>query len=66
MIITSEASKQLIMLELTVPWEEQTEEANERKRTKYQELLEECRGRGWRTFYKPIELGCRGFAGRSL
>ncbi|TWW77850.1 uncharacterized protein LOC130535078 [Takifugu flavidus] len=66
MIITSEASKHLIMLELTVPWEERIEEANERKRAKYQELVEECRGRGWRTFYEPIEVGCRGFAGRSL
>ncbi|XP_075893028.1 uncharacterized protein LOC142895694, partial [Nelusetta ayraudi] len=66
MIITSEASKHLIMLELTVPWEERIEEANERKRSKYQELVEECRGRGWRTFYEPIEVGCRGFAGRSL
>ncbi|TWW53841.1 hypothetical protein D4764_0194930 [Takifugu flavidus] len=62
MIITSEASKHLIMLELT----ERIEEANERKHAKYQELVEECRGRGWRTFYEPIEVGCRGFAGRSL
>ncbi|XP_029688563.1 uncharacterized protein [Takifugu rubripes] len=66
MIIISEASKHLIMLELTVPWEERIEEANERKCAKYQELVEECRGRGWRTFYEPIEVGCRGFAGRSL
>ncbi len=66
MIVTSEVLKQLIMLELTVPWEERIEEANERKRAKYQELVEECRERGWRTFYEPIEVGCRGFAGRSL
>ncbi|XP_062272394.1 LOW QUALITY PROTEIN: uncharacterized protein LOC133978067 [Scomber scombrus] len=66
MIITSEASRHLIMLELTVPWEERIEEANERKRAKYQELVEDCRGRGWRTFYEPIEVGCSGFAGRSL
>lgn len=66
MIIISEASKHLIMLELTVPWEDRIEEANERKRAKYQELVEDCRGRGWRTFYEPIEVGCRGFAGRSL
>ncbi|TWW71631.1 hypothetical protein D4764_16G0001280 [Takifugu flavidus] len=66
MIIISEASKYLIMLELTVPWEERIEETNERKRAKYQELVEDCRGRGWRTFYEPIEVGCRGFAGLSL
>ena len=46
MIITSEALKHLIMLEVTVPWEEHIEEANERKRAKYQELVEECRERG--------------------
>ncbi len=28
--------------------------------------MEECRERGWRTFYEPIEVGCGGFAGRSL
>ncbi|XP_035990671.1 uncharacterized protein LOC118562404 [Fundulus heteroclitus] len=66
MIMTSQSSKHLIILELTVPWEENIEEANERKRAKYQELVEECRGAGWKTFYEPIEVGCRGFAGRSL
>ncbi|KAI2645803.1 Regulatory protein RecX [Labeo rohita] len=66
MIITSEVSKQLIMLELTMPWEERIEEANERKRTKYQELVEECRERGWRTIYEPTEVGCSGLTGRSL
>lgn len=55
MIVTSEVSKQLIMLELTVPWKERIEEANERKHAKYQVLVEECR-----------ERGCRGFAGRSF
>lgn len=28
--------------------------------------MEECRQRGWISFYEPIEVGCRGFAGRSL
>ena len=32
----------------------------------YQELVEECRERGWKTFYEPIDVGCRGFSGRSL
>lgn len=66
MIISTEVSKHLIMLELTVPWEERIKEANERKRAKYQELVEECRDRGWRTFYEPIKVGWRGFAGCSL
>ncbi|XP_063058826.1 uncharacterized protein LOC134452393 [Engraulis encrasicolus] len=66
MIIVSDSTKQLIILELTVPWEERMEEANERKRAKYQELVEECRSQGWKTCCEPLEVGCRGFAGRSL
>lgn len=44
MIITPEGTKRLIMLELTVPWEEYFEEAKERKRTN----LERCQDRGWK------------------
>ncbi|XDV13785.1 hypothetical protein PO909_002121 [Leuciscus waleckii] len=62
----SDSTKQLILLELTVPWEERMDEANERKRAKYQELVEECRRQGWQTRCEPLEVGCRGFAGRSL
>lgn len=66
MILLSETTKQLIMLELTVPWEERMDEANESKRAKYQELVDECRRQGWKTSCEPLEVGCRGFAGRSL
>lgn len=66
MIIVSDSTKQLIILELTVPWEERRDGANERKRAKYQEPVEECRRQGWKTICEPLEVGCRGFAGRSL
>ncbi len=65
-VVFSEKSKQVVMLELTVPWEERMEEASERKKGKYAELAEDCRRRGWRTRCVPIEVGSRGFAGRSL
>lgn len=65
-ILVSEATKQLFMLELTVPWEERMEEAQERKREKYQELVEDCRRNGWKTRCMPVEVGCRGFANYSL
>ncbi len=45
-ILVSEATKQLILLELTVPWEERMEEAQERKREKYQELVDDCQRNG--------------------
>lgn len=41
-VILSEATKHLALIELTVPWEEGIEEAYKRKNAKYQGLLEEC------------------------
>ena len=38
----------MVLLELTVPWEDRIEEANERKRAKYSELTTECRSNGWK------------------
>jgi hypothetical protein len=65
-VLWSRNSRQVIILELTVPWEERIEEANERKRIKYQQLVQDCRENGWKTWCLPIEVGCRGFAGQSL
>ena len=65
-VLSSVSASQVLLLELTVPWEERIEEAYERKRSKYQELVEQCQRGGWRTRCMPIEVGCRGFAGRSL
>ncbi|KAK0146616.1 hypothetical protein N1851_014071 [Merluccius polli] len=42
------------------------EEANERKHAKYADLVEECHRWEWHARYVPIEVGCRGFAARSL
>ena len=65
-VLYSKATKQVIMVGLTVPWEERMEEAYERKRAKYQYLVGECQQRGWRPWCLPVEVGCRGFAGQSL
>ncbi len=66
MVLFSESSRQVVLLELTVPWEDRMEEAFEQKRAKYEELAGECRNRGWKTRCLPIEVGCRGFVGQSL
>jgi len=47
MVLISEAFRKIILLELTVPWEDRIEQANERKRAKYAELVEKCRCNGW-------------------
>ncbi len=45
MVLFSESSRQVVLLELTVPWEVRTAEAFEQKRAKYEELAGECRNR---------------------
>lgn len=59
-------TKQLIIFKLTMPCEEHVEKANQRKHSKYQELVEKCQEGGWKTYYEPIEVVCKGFAGASL
>jgi len=44
------------MLELTVPWEEWMEKANNRIHVKYQDLVETCRGKGWKTYCEFTEV----------
>ena len=41
-------------------------ESYEMKLAKYQELVVQCRMKGWWAHYNPIEIGCRGFVGQSL
>ena len=65
-VLWSETGKKLVVIELTVPWETRCEEAYERKKAKYTELLEQCRHRGWRTWLFPIEVGARGFCAQSV
>lgn len=54
LVLCSEASKQVIILKLTVPCEVCIEEANERKGIKYIELVEDCQRNDW---WVPIEVG---------
>ena len=65
-VLWSRTRKKLIAIELTVPWETRCEEANERKRAKYTELMELCRKQCWRTWLFPVEVGVRGFCAQSV
>ncbi|XP_052400773.1 uncharacterized protein LOC127948384, partial [Carassius gibelio] len=47
-VLLSESTKQVVLLELTVLWEDRLEEAFERKLAKYEGLVSECRQAGWR------------------
>ena len=65
-VIWSDIDKRLVMVGLTVPWESRCEEAYARKMSKYTELLEQCREKGWRTWLFPVEVGARGFPAQSM
>ncbi|CAC5386776.1 unnamed protein product [Mytilus coruscus] len=58
--------KMIVAIELTVPWEERCEEAYQRKKEKYTELMTTCRERGWKAWLFPVEVGCRGFPAQSV
>ena len=51
---------------LTVPWEENREEAHERKKNRYETLRADYVEKGWICHVIPIEVGCRGFLGDSV
>ena len=42
------------MGELTVPWEDNVEEAHERKKEKYEKLVMQCEEHGWRVHCYPF------------
>lgn len=48
-VLWSKSPKQMIHVELTVPWEERIDEAYELKKPTYQELTETCREKDWKT-----------------
>ena len=64
-VIWSDTVKGVLIVELTVPWEENMEEAFERKKLRYENLRMECEDKGWACQEMPIEVGCLGFIGRT-
>ncbi|KAI8522085.1 hypothetical protein Bbelb_018390 [Branchiostoma belcheri] len=65
-VLWSSVQKTVLVIELTIPWEENIQAAYERKKLKYQELVQQCAENGWRSLLYPVEVGCRGFVGTSL
>ena len=66
MVLLSQSMKQLVLIELTVPLEEMSEEPHERKKLKYELLVEQCRTKRWSTRCGAMEVGCGGFVCQSL
>ena len=61
-VVYSESSKQVILIELTCPAEENIEKWRERKLTKYEELAAKIKESSqWKPHVFTIEVGARGF-----
>ena len=66
MLLISNSTKRMGVIELTVPSEERIEIAGELKMTKYAVLQEEGKKNGWKVRLWAIEVGCRGFPAASM
>ena len=58
--IYSAVTKNVIIIELTIPSQENLANDNARKKCRYEDLVAECENRGWTVYYFPIEVGSRG------
>ena len=65
-VIHSVSTQKLIMVELTVPYENRMEEAHIYKREKYMNLTKELENAGYKAMVMPVEVGARGFIGSSV
>ena len=66
LILTSDLTKQMVVMELTVPLEDRIEISAELKKSKYEQLITESAKSKWKTIIYTVEVGCRGFAASSL
>ena len=62
----SDSKKNVPLIELTVPWEENWEEAQEQKKNRHETLHAYCVEKGWTCQVIPIEVCCCSFLGHSV
>lgn len=65
-VFWSNSAKCCVLVELTVPLEENTAGAQIRKLTKYSDLVDACNMRGYETKCFTIEVGSRGWVAPSV
>ena len=59
-VIINRLIKHLVVIELTCPWEENLEDARQRKSNKYAPLIADIEQKGFSVEYFPLEVGARG------
>ena len=65
-IVAWSDSKSIILIELTVPWEENRAESHEQKKNHYETQHADCVEKGWICHGILFEVGYGGFLGHSV
>ena len=65
LVLVSSSTDAIILVELTVPWEDRLQYSNALKADKYANLSMDLEAKGYRTDLFPIEVGARVGVGRS-
>ena len=65
-VIFSNTSSTVVMVELTCPSEENVERQHEAKLLRYTDLRADCELRGWKVHLFAVEVGARGYTAQSL
>ena len=63
--MTSESTKRMVIIELTVPFETNMSGSHEYKKGKYEELVSLVHRKGFKAHLLAVEVSARGFAGAS-
>ena len=66
MVLFSRSSKTIVLLELTVPLEDNVHLAHHRKTSKYSALVTACEENGFKTHMFALEVGCLGYCPHSF
>ncbi len=66
LVLTSQKARRMVIVELTVPFETRIAENHEYKVAKYEELCKEVRKAGFKVDFFAVEVGARGFLGKSM
>ena len=61
LVIWNEEEKEVHLVKLTVPYEDNINSVHERKDNRYEAPVEECEEAWWKAMHFPVEVGCRGF-----
>ncbi|KAL7407597.1 hypothetical protein ABVT39_010718 [Epinephelus coioides] len=66
MVLLSRSTKTILIVKLTVPWENRLATSCQLKKAKYNDLIDEALIRGWHRTIFPIKVGSRGFPATSV